>query len=100
MRRTALAIVLAAVALLVATGWMTWVIGQGTIQVVEPSWEAFRYAAPLLVAFVIALSALLTVTIRPPTNRRATAVRFVAGLETLLFGVVWFAVGVFPLSSP
>jgi hypothetical protein len=101
MRRTAIATVLAAAALLVATVWMACVVSQGTNQPIQPGWWAFRYAALLLVAFAAALGSLLAVTIRPPANRSATtAIQVVAGLETLLFGVVWFALVVMPLSSP
>ena len=87
-------------ALLIAAGWMAWVVSQGTNQLIQPGWWAFRYAALLLVAFAAALASLLTVTIRPRTNRTAAAVRVVAGLETLLFGFVWFGLVVFPFSSP
>lgn len=101
MRRTAIAIVLAAAALLVAAGWMAWVVSQGTNQLIQPGWLAFRYAALLLVAFATALAALLNVTIKPPANRTAVAaIRVVAGLEILLFGVVWFALVVMPFPSP
>jgi hypothetical protein len=73
MRRTAIETVLAAAALPVAAGWVGWVVSQGTNQLIHPGWWAFRYAALLLVAFVTALAALLTVMIRPPADPRPAA---------------------------
>ncbi len=97
MRWTAIAIGLALAAFLVAGGWMAWVVSQGTNQVIQPGWWAFRYAAALLAAFVIAMAALVTVRSRPPGNQTtALAVGVVATLEILLFGVVWFALVVMP----
>ena len=76
---------------------MAWVVSQGTNQLIQPGWWAFQYAALLLVAFLTALAALLTVTIRPSANSTgAGAIRVVAGLEILLFGFVWFALVVMP----
>jgi hypothetical protein len=83
---------LAAVSLVVAAAWMAWSVGQGTNQFIQPGWWAFRYTALLLVALVLALSAVVSVRIRPPANRTvALAVGVVAGLEGLLFGFVWIA---------
>jgi len=95
-----MAIALAVVALLVAGGWMLWVVSQGTNQFIEPGWSAFRYAAALLLAFAFAIAAVITVKLREPANRRITlAVGVIAGLEGLLFGFVWFALVVMPFPS-
>ena len=112
MRWTAAAIGMTVAAFVVAAGWMVWVISQGTNQVIditvgppsqfmEHEWWAFRYAAGLLAAFIIGVAAIVTVTVRPPVNQTLRlAVGVVAGLETLVFGFVWFALVVMPLSSP
>lgn len=112
MRWTAAAIGMTVAALVVAAGWMAWVISQGTNQVIditvgsppqlmEHEWWAFRYAAGLLAAFIIAVAVFVTVNVRPPVNQTLRlALGGVAGLEILVFGFVWFALVVFPLSSP
>lgn len=111
MRWTAAAIGMTVAAFVVAAGWMAWVISQGTNQVIvitegppnfmEHEWWAFRYAAGLLAAFPIAVAAIVTVNIRPPVNQTLRlAIGVVAGLEILVFGFVWFALVVMPLSSP
>ena len=87
--------------LVCASAWMAWVAGQGTDQLIQPGWWAFRYAALLLLALVMALAALIIATIRAPANRSAgLAIRVVSGLEILFFGLVWFSLVVMPLSSP
>lgn len=89
MRWTATSVVLAVIAFLVAAVWMVWVVSQGTNQFIQPGWWAFRYAAPLLVALASALAAVFTVRRRPPANMTAAvAIGVVAGLESLVFGVV------------
>lgn len=73
-----------------ATAWMVWVINQGTNQELQPGWPAFRYAAPLLGALVLSVAAWVSVMAAPtPVGRARVAVGVVAGLESLLFGVVW-----------
>jgi hypothetical protein len=97
MGRTAISGGLTIIAFLVAASWTGWVVSQGTNQLIQPGWWAFRYAALLLVALVIALAAVLVVRIKPPANRTAAvAIGVVAGLESLLFGFVWFALVVMP----
>src|SRR5258708_39992976 len=77
-------------ALLVAAAWQGWVISQGTSQLIQPGWRAFRYATPLLVALVMAFAGLITVRIRPPANRTtALTIGVMAGLELLLFCLGW-----------
>ena len=64
----------------------------------EHEWWAFRYTAALLAALIIAVAALITVIARPPASRKLRrAVGAAAGLEILVFGVVWFSIGVMPL---
>ncbi|HEY8796559.1 MAG TPA: hypothetical protein VIO85_01705 [Candidatus Dormibacteraeota bacterium] len=112
MRWTAFAIGMTVAALVIAAAWMAWVISQGTDQPItititvsptppsRPVWWAFRYAAALLVALVIAIAALTTVNVRPPANRALRiAVGVVAGLEVLVFGVVWFSLVVMPFPA-
>lgn len=92
MRSIAVSIGLAVASLIVAATWMAWVVSQGTNQVIQPGWPAFKYAAFLLVALLLSLSALLGIKIRPPTNHSAAlAIGIAAGLESLLFGFVWMA---------
>ena len=107
MRWTAFAIGMTVAALVIAAGWMAWVVSQEPITITitvsptppsRPAWWAFQYAAPLLVALVIAIAALVTVNVRPPANRALRiAVGVVAGLGVLVFGVVWFSLVVMPL---
>lgn len=94
---TILALGLAVASLVVAAAWQGWVVSQGTNQLIQPGWWAFRYGAVLLLALVLAVAALVTVKLRPPTNRRARlAIEVVAGLEILFFGVVWFSLVIMP----
>ena len=80
---------------------MAWVVSQGSEQVIHPGWWAFRYAAVLLGALVLALAALIVTTKRPPVSSRiGLAIQVVAGLETLAFGLTWISLAVVPLSSP
>src|SRR5437870_3622661 len=89
-RWTAVSIGLAVVGFVVAATWMGWVVSQGTNQLIQPGWWAFRYAAPLLIALVLALAALITARIKPQANRKmGIAVGVMAGLDCLLFGFVW-----------
>lgn len=106
MRWTAFAIGMTVAALVIAAGWMAWVVSQPiTITITvsptppsRPAWWAFQYASALLVALVIAIVALVTVNVRPPANRALRiAVGVVSGLEALVFGVVWFSLVVMPL---
>jgi succinate dehydrogenase hydrophobic anchor subunit len=91
---------LAASSLGLASAWQGWVIRQGTNQLIQPGWWAFRYGAVLLLALVLAVAGLVTVKLRPPTNRRARlAIEVVAGLEILLFGVVWFSLVIMPFPA-
>src|SRR5260370_17387913 len=84
-------------ALLVAAAWQGWVISQGTSQLIQPGWRAFRYATPLLVALVMALAGLITVRIRPPANRTtALTIGVMARLQFLLFALVWFSLVLIP----
>src|SRR5260370_41324425 len=84
-------------ALLVAAALQGWVISQGTSQLIQPGWRAFRYATPLLVALVMALAGLIPVRIRPPANRTtALTIGVMAGLVLLLFCVVLFSFFVMP----
>jgi hypothetical protein len=84
-----------------ASAWQGWVIMQGTNQLIQPGWWAFRYAALLLAALALAVVALVMATRRPPADPRVgLAIRVVCGLEILLFGVVWFSLVVFPLGVP
>jgi len=69
-RWTAASIGLAVVAFVVAATWMGWVVSQGTDQLIQPGWWAFRYAAPLVIALVLALAALITARIKPQANRK------------------------------
>jgi len=89
-----------AAAFVIAVGWLAWVVSQPitvtiTVSSTSPSrpalW-AFQYAAPLLIALILAVAALITLRVRPPANRTLRiAIGVVAGLEVLVFGVVWFS---------
>ena len=69
---------------------MGWVISQGTNQELQPGWPAFRYAAPLLAAFVSSVAAVATVMVSPGPKRTASVlIGAVASIESMLFGVVW-----------
>jgi hypothetical protein len=97
MRWTVVAIGQAVVASLVAASWLGWVVSQGTNQLIQPGWRAFLYAGSLFVALVIAQSALITVRFKlPGKGTTGLAIRAVAGLESLVFGVVWFGLVVMP----
>jgi hypothetical protein len=51
-----------------------------------------------LVALIVAIAALVTVNVRPPANRASRiAVGVIAGLEVLVFGLIWFSMVVMPL---
>jgi hypothetical protein len=107
MRWTAFAIGMTVAALVIAAGWMAWVVSQEPITITitvsptppsRPAWWAFQYAAALLVALIVAIAALVTVNVRPPANRALRiAVGVIAGLEVLVFGLIWFSVVVMPL---
>ena len=108
MRWTAFAIGMTAAALVIAAGWMAWVPSQPititiTVSPTAPSrpvWWAFQYAVALLVALILAVAALITLRVRPPANRTLRiAIGVVAGLEVLVFGVVWFSLVVMPLPA-
>ena len=100
MRWTIAEIGLASAALVIASTWMAWVVSQGTNQVIQPGWWAFRYAAPLLVALLMAVAAFAAVRFKPPVNQTAgLAIGVVSGLEILLFGVVWYSLAVMPFPS-
>jgi hypothetical protein len=74
----------------VAAAWMVWVISQGTNQEIQPGWSAFRYSVPLLVALISSVAAFVTVMVSPGPKRGASvAIGVVAGLESMLFGLVW-----------
>ena len=111
-RWTPLAIGMTLASFVVAAAWMAWVISQGTGQVIDITvtqgapqfWEsegrAFRYAATLLAAFIIAVAALVILIVRPPANRRLRlATGVVAGLEVLVFGFIWFSLVVMPFPA-
>ena len=85
----------------VAAAWMVWVISQGTNQEIQPGCAAFRYSAPLLVALVSSVAALVTVMVSPEPKRAiSVAIGVVAGLESMLFGVVWaFLVAAVPFPA-
>lgn len=100
MRWTGVAIAMTAASFVIAAGWMAWVVSQPiTITITvsptspsRPAWWAFQYAAALLVALIFAVAALITLRVRPPANRTLRiAIGVVAGLEVLVFGVVWFS---------
>jgi hypothetical protein len=94
------AIGLAVASLVIAAAWQGSVVSQGTNQLIQPGWWAFRYGAVLLLALVLAVAALVTVKLRPPTHRRARlAIEVVAGLEILFFGVVWFSLVIIPFPA-
>jgi hypothetical protein len=104
-RWTGVAIGMTAAALVIAGGWIAWVVSQPititiTVGPASPSraaWWAFQYAAALLVALILAAAALITLRVRPPANRTLRiAIGVVAGLEVLVFGVVWFLLVVIP----
>ena len=106
MRWTAFAVGMTAAAFLITAGWMAWILSQPititiTVSPTAPSrpvWSAFQYAAPLLVALILAVAALITLRVRPPVNRTLRiGIGVVAGLEILVFGVVWFSLVVMPL---
>ena len=106
MRWTAFAIGMTTAAFVIAAGWMAWVLRRPTTITItvsptapsRPVWWAFQYAAALLVALILAVAALITLRIRPPANRTLRiAIEVAAGLEILVFGVVWFALVVMPL---
>ena len=113
MRWTAAAIAMTVTAFVVAVAWMAWVISQGTNQVIvitvsqgttpqfmQHEWWVFRYAAALLAAFIIAVAAIVTVNVRPPASRRLRlAIGVAAGLEVVVFGVVWFSLVVMPFPA-
>jgi len=109
-RWTGLAIGLTVAAFVIAAGWLAWGVIQGTNQPItitvgpappsRPAWWAFQYAAALLVALILAVAALITLRVRPPANRTLRiAIGVVAGLEVLVFGVVWFSLVVMPFPA-
>ena len=100
MRSAPVGATLAGVGFPIAAGWMVWVIGQGTNQLIEPGLSAFRYSAALFIALVLTTAALVTIVLRPPRNPRvAFAIAVVGTLQALLFGVVWFALVVMPFPA-
>ncbi len=87
-------------AFLVAGFWLAWVASQGIGQSIEPGWQAFRYAEALLIALLLALVAFLVARFTSLVNRSARfAIGVVAGLEVVLFGVVWFSLVVMPFPA-
>jgi|SRR5579859_1570720 len=84
-----------------AAAWMVWVVSQGTNQEIEPGWSALRYSAPLLGALVSSVAAFVTVMVSPEPKRKASiAIGAVAGLESVLFGLVWAGlVAAFPFPA-
>ena len=109
MRWTAAAIGMTVAAFVVAAAWVASiisqanqgiviVISQGTVPFMQHEWWAFRYTGALLAALIIAVAAFITVILRPPASRKLRrAVGVAAGLEILVFGVVWFSIVVMPL---
>jgi hypothetical protein len=108
-RWTGAAIAMTVAAFVIAAGWLAWVVSQGTNQTItitiivsptsptRPAWWAFQYSAALLVALILAVAALITLRVRPPANATLRiAIGVVAGLEVLVFGVVWFSLVVMP----
>src|SRR5215510_4990517 len=97
MRSLAVPVGLVAAALLIAGVWMSWVVGQGTGQLIESGWPAFRYGAALLVALLAAIAGLIALRASPSTHRRLRlAVGVIGNVEVILFGIVWFTLAVIP----
>ena len=96
---TAVSAALVLGAFLVAGLWLAWVASQRTGQTIEPGWQAFRYGSALLAALLLALTAFLVTRFTSLVNSSARfAIGVVAGLEVILFGVVWFSLVVMPFS--
>jgi hypothetical protein len=101
MRWTVASVGLAGVGFAIAAAWMVWVVSQGTNQEIEPGWSALRYSAPLLGALVSSVAAFVTVMVSPQPKRKASIViGAVAGLDSMLFGLVWAGlVAAFPFPA-
>jgi len=101
MRWTAASVGLAAAGFAIAGAWMVWVVSQGTNQEIQPGWSALRYSAPLLGALVSSVAAFVTAMVSPEPKRKASvAIGVVAGLESMLFGLVWAClVAAFPFPA-